>query len=56
MTPLLWQGFWEPLELEDLGRLPEKETARFHYDQFLFIYHKYSKVVEEMNVSNANYP
>lgn len=44
LTPLLWQGFWEPLELDDFGKLPEKETARFHYDQFLFIYHNRSKV------------
>lgn len=42
LTPLLWQGFFEPLELEDLGSLPEKETSRFHYDQFLFTYHKNS--------------
>lgn len=42
LMPILWQGFFDPLELEDLGTLPEKETSRFHYDQFLFIYSKNS--------------
>lgn len=41
LMPVLWQGFFEPLEMDDLGKLPEKETSRFHYDQFLFIYSKY---------------
>lgn len=38
MTPLLWKGYWDPLELSDLGNLYEKNTCRYHYDQFLFIY------------------
>ncbi|XP_062706758.1 ATP-binding cassette sub-family C member Sur isoform X3 [Aedes albopictus] len=41
ITPLLWRGFVEPLELENLGKLPEGDTARFHYDQFLSIYQRF---------------
>lgn len=40
ITPLLWRGFIEPLELENLGKLPEGDTSRYHYDQFLFIYQR----------------
>lgn len=38
MTPLLWRGYFDPLELEDLGHLPEDDSSRSHYDQFLIIY------------------
>lgn len=38
MTPLLWRGYFEPLELNDLGHLPEDDSSRSHYDQFLIIY------------------
>ncbi|KAJ6649735.1 ATP-binding cassette sub-family C member Sur [Pseudolycoriella hygida] len=38
MTPLLWRGYFEPLELDDLGNLPEDDSSRSHYDQFLIIY------------------
>lgn len=41
MTPLLWKGYGEPLELEDLGTLPEDDTSRSQYDQFLIIYQSY---------------
>ncbi|XP_053666960.1 ATP-binding cassette sub-family C member Sur [Anopheles marshallii] len=41
IVPLLWRGYREPLELEDLGNLHEKDTSRYHYDQFLFIYQSY---------------
>lgn len=35
LTPLLWRGWWKPLELEDLGNLSEEDTCRYHYDKFL---------------------
>lgn len=38
MTPLLWRGYFDPLELDDLGHLPEDDSSRSHYDQFLIIY------------------
>ncbi len=38
MTPLLWRGYSEPLELDDVGHLPEDDSSRSHYDQFLIIY------------------
>lgn len=38
MTPLLRKGYTEPLELEDLGTLPEDDSSRTQYDQFLIIY------------------
>uniref|UniRef100_A0A182JDM1 Uncharacterized protein n=1 Tax=Anopheles atroparvus TaxID=41427 RepID=A0A182JDM1_ANOAO len=41
IVPLLWRGYREPLELENLGSLHEKDTSRYHYDQFLFIYQSY---------------
>ncbi|EAT34557.1 AAEL013215-PA, partial [Aedes aegypti] len=41
ITPLLWRGFVEPLELENLGKLPDGDTSRFHYDQFLSIYQRF---------------
>ncbi|XP_031617470.1 ATP-binding cassette sub-family C member Sur [Contarinia nasturtii] len=37
-TPLILQGYHEPLELEDLGTLHEADTCRTHYDRFHFIY------------------
>lgn len=46
MTPLLWKGFFKPLELSDLGNLEESDTSRYHYDQFLFIYQSF-KVSEQ---------
>lgn len=39
LMPLLCKGFLRPLELSDLGNLSEKDTSRYHYDQFLFVYH-----------------
>lgn len=44
MTSLLWKGFFKPLELNDLGNLPESDTSRCQYDQFLFIYQGRFKV------------
>ncbi|XP_055635948.1 ATP-binding cassette sub-family C member Sur isoform X2 [Toxorhynchites rutilus septentrionalis] len=41
IAPLLWRGYVEPLELDNLGTLPETETSRYHYDQFLSIYQSY---------------
>ncbi|XP_037038028.1 ATP-binding cassette sub-family C member Sur isoform X2 [Bradysia coprophila] len=38
MTPLLWRGYFDPLELDDVGHLPEDDSSRSHYDQFLIIY------------------
>lgn len=38
LLPLLCKGFLKPLEIIDLGNLAEKDTSRYHYDQFLFIY------------------
>ncbi|XP_059617752.1 ATP-binding cassette sub-family C member Sur [Phlebotomus argentipes] len=35
LTPLLWRGWWKPLEPEDLGNLSEEDTCRYHYDKFL---------------------
>ncbi|XP_067621301.1 ATP-binding cassette sub-family C member Sur isoform X2 [Eurosta solidaginis] len=38
LTPLLWLGYKEPLEVEDLGQMRLEDSARAHYDQFLLIY------------------
>ncbi|XP_043649909.1 ATP-binding cassette sub-family C member Sur isoform X2 [Drosophila teissieri] len=38
LTPLLWLGYKEPLELEDLGQTKLEDSARSHYDHFLYIY------------------
>ncbi|KAM7354688.1 sulfonylurea receptor [Cochliomyia hominivorax] len=38
LTPLLWFGYKEPLELEDLGQMRVEDSARAHYDRFLLIY------------------
>ncbi|KAG8232068.1 hypothetical protein J437_LFUL011614 [Ladona fulva] len=34
LTPLLRLGYTKPLELEDLGRLPDEEKTRCHFDRF----------------------
>ncbi|ETN61558.1 hypothetical protein AND_006763 [Anopheles darlingi] len=52
IVPLLWRGYREPLELESLGALHEKDTSRYHYDQFLFIYQSY-KGCEKANAFSA---
>lgn len=44
LTPLLWFGYKEPLELEDLGQLRVEDSARAYYDQFLLTY-KTAKLV-----------
>lgn len=41
ITPLLWKGFFKPLEQSDLGNLSETDSSRHHYDQFLFIYQSF---------------
>ncbi|CAO1396998.1 unnamed protein product [Diamesa serratosioi] len=41
ISSLIWNGFWRPLELNDLGNLAENNTCRYHYDQFLFIYQSF---------------
>ncbi|XP_055589731.1 ATP-binding cassette sub-family C member Sur isoform X2 [Uranotaenia lowii] len=41
IMPLLWRGYREPLELENLGWLPDSDTSRYHYDQFLSIYQRF---------------
>ncbi|KAH8351886.1 hypothetical protein KR084_000433 [Drosophila pseudotakahashii] len=38
LTPLLWLGYKEPLELEDLGQMKLEDSARSHYDHFLYVY------------------
>ncbi|KAH8377825.1 hypothetical protein KR093_007269 [Drosophila rubida] len=38
LTPLLWLGYKEPLELSDLGHMRLEDSARAHYDRFLYIY------------------
>lgn len=38
LTPLIWQGYRDPLELDDLGALHETDTCRAQYDRFHFIY------------------
>lgn len=41
LMPLLWRGYREPLEIDDLGLLSEKDTCRTHYDRFQFIYRSF---------------
>lgn len=41
ITPLLWKGFFKPLEMSDLGNLSETDSSRHHYDQFLYIYQSF---------------
>ncbi|EDV32266.2 uncharacterized protein Dana_GF14135 [Drosophila ananassae] len=43
LTPLLWLGYKEPLELEDLGQMKLEDSARSHYDHFLYIYTEKAK-------------
>ncbi|XP_015035706.2 ATP-binding cassette sub-family C member Sur isoform X4 [Drosophila pseudoobscura] len=38
LTPLLRLGYTEPLELEDLGAMKLEDSARSHYDHFLYVY------------------
>ncbi|XP_016965404.2 ATP-binding cassette sub-family C member Sur isoform X2 [Drosophila biarmipes] len=38
LTPLLWLGYNEPLELKNLGQMKLEDSARSHYDHFLYIY------------------
>lgn len=38
LTPLIWRGYRDPLELDDLGALHEADTCRAQYDRFHFIY------------------
>ncbi|PSN38190.1 hypothetical protein C0J52_15039, partial [Blattella germanica] len=40
LTPLLWLGFCNPLELEDLGNLPEEEKMENQFSRFKTIYDK----------------
>ncbi|XP_065358147.1 ATP-binding cassette sub-family C member Sur [Calliphora vicina] len=49
LTPLLWFGYKEPLELEDLGQMRVEDSARAHYDRFLLIY-------KTAKVKNSNKP
>ncbi|KAH8255681.1 hypothetical protein KR038_008446 [Drosophila bunnanda] len=48
LTPLLWLGYNEPLELEDLGQMKLEDSARSHYDHFLYVY------TEEAKKSNSS--
>jgi hypothetical protein len=38
LTPLLWVGYRTPLELEDLGELPEEEKTEHQFKKFYDIY------------------
>lgn len=38
LTPLIWKGYQDPLELDDLGILHERDACRTQYDRFQFIY------------------
>lgn len=38
LTPLIWHGYRNPLEFDDLGTLHESDTCRTQYDRFHFIY------------------
>ncbi|KAH8249165.1 hypothetical protein KR032_006949 [Drosophila birchii] len=48
LTPLLWLGYNEPLELENLGQMKLEDSARSHYDHFLYVY------TEEVKKSNSS--
>lgn len=41
LTPFLWRGYHDPIELDDLGTLHEADTCRTHYDRFHFIYRSF---------------
>ncbi|KAL1140983.1 hypothetical protein AAG570_000909, partial [Ranatra chinensis] len=43
LTPLLWTGYTNPLELEDLGKLPAKESTAEQYSAFMKYYNKYKR-------------
>jgi hypothetical protein len=38
LTPLLWVGYINPLELEDLGQLPKEEKTEHQFKKFHDIY------------------
>jgi hypothetical protein len=38
LTPLLWVGYTNPLELEDLGQLPKEEKTEHQFKKFHDIY------------------
>lgn len=40
LTPLLTAGYVNPLEVEDLGQLPDKETAAVQFEKFNLTYCK----------------
>lgn len=40
LTPLLWRGYKDPLEIDDLGNSHESETCRAQYDRFQYIYRR----------------
>lgn len=44
LTPLFWKGYWEPLELDDLGQMHESDTCRAQYDRFFFIYRSFKVI------------
>ncbi|XP_033249468.1 ATP-binding cassette sub-family C member Sur isoform X1 [Drosophila miranda] len=48
LTPLLRLGYTEPLELEDLGAMKLEDSARSHYDHFLYVY------TDEMKKSSSS--
>lgn len=39
LMPLLIKGFKEPLELEDLGQLPEEERIQYQFKRFTNVYY-----------------
>ncbi|XP_046390100.1 ATP-binding cassette sub-family C member 9 isoform X2 [Ischnura elegans] len=43
LTPLLRLGYSRPLELEDLGRLPEEESTKVHFERFKQIFEEEKK-------------
>lgn len=44
LTPLLRLGFSRPLELQDLGLLPDKETAATQFQLFNNVYEKHKVI------------
>lgn len=51
LTPLIVQGYRDPLELEDLGTLHESDTCRSQYDRFHFIYKSFKVCIQHKNES-----
>ncbi|KAH8410623.1 hypothetical protein KR009_007046 [Drosophila setifemur] len=43
LSPLLWLGYNRPLQLEDLGQMKLEDSARSHYDHFLYVYKEKEK-------------